>query len=107
MAKLFVQTTGSFFLVDPENRIEIQHSRPTVVEATSFVNARAAVGQIRIIGDAPDGANDADFVKFFTESDGDVELAIESYRSTFSTEAGVEEDKPKRRGRPPKVTEEV
>lgn len=106
MAKLFVQTTGMFFLVDPITRIEIQHSRPTVVEATQFVNARAAAGQIRVIGDAPDDADDADFLKFFKDSDGDVELAIDAYKSTFSApeETDVEE-KPKRRGRPPKVQE--
>jgi hypothetical protein len=106
MAKLFVQTTGMFFLVDPNNRIEIQHSRPTVVEATDFVNARAAVGQIRVIGDAPDDANDVDFLKFFKDSDGDAELAMESYKSTFTTGGEVEEEKPKRRGRPPKTLED-
>lgn len=85
MAKLIVQTTGNFMLIDPVNRAEIDADRPTVVVRTNFVSARAALGQLEILStDIRDDATDAEFVEFLKGSDGNVILAVASFVDSFS-----------------------
>ncbi len=103
MTKLLVETTGSFILIDFENGTEIQDGRPTVVSESSFVSARAALGQIRVLDTLTDDATDEEFAKYFKESNGDTELAISAFKTSFSSSAETPTVKP--RGRPAKAAE--
>lgn len=107
MAKQLVVTTGDFELVDysGSETVIIGKTRPVVVDNTSFIQARAAAGQIRVLEtDLPDDATDEEFAGYWKESDGDQPLAVEAYKSSFTSES----TKPKeetRRGRKPKDDE--
>lgn len=82
--KLLVETTGPFMLVDyGHGAVEIQAHRPSVVENSSFVNARTLVGQIRLISQVKDEATDAEFEKFLKDSDGKMDLAVDSFLAQY------------------------
>lgn len=84
MKKLLVETTGNFSLIDgTRGLVDIRSTRPTVVVSTSFVQNRIALGQIKVLAELPEEATDEDWVKFLEESDGDVDLARESFVSSF------------------------
>lgn len=91
MAKILIETTGEFMLTDMSNGQTIQSHRPSVVERTSFVDARSALGQIVKLADVPDEATDTDFAGYWTDA-GQADLAISSFLSQFEVEA----EKPKK-----------
>lgn len=85
MAKLIVKTTGNFMLIDPANRAEIDADRPTVVDRTTFVGARAALGQLEVLAtDVRDDATDAEFLEYFKACDGNETLAVAAFVDAFS-----------------------
>jgi hypothetical protein len=69
MNKITVQTTGNFMLVDPTNRCEIAARGPSTVPHTAFVTERIELGQLEIIGDAPERENS-------TASEGETTLDV-------------------------------
>lgn len=83
--KHLVETKGHFMLIDPVSGQEIPAQRPAVVEFTSFFQHRTAMDQIRILAeDLEDSATDEAFVDTLKESEGDVDLAVEAFKSEFS-----------------------
>lgn len=86
MSKLLVETTGEFELVDFDQRGAIvAHDRPSVVMATTFIQSRTSLGQIRVLDTLTDEATDEEFAKYVKESDGDLELAISSFKTAYSS----------------------
>lgn len=91
--KLLVETTGEFMLMDTSGRQEVQAARPSVVDNTNFINGRIASGFLKGLGPLKDDATDAEFAKYFDESKGDSNLAVESFLSTFGADAITEKTK--------------
>lgn len=92
---MLVQVTSRVLLRDPENGQEVSFRRPHVVQSTSFMHARAAFGQVKILAnDLKDGATDAEFAKFWADSDKKADLAVESFLATFGPTADPVEQKP-------------
>lgn len=86
MSKLLVETTGEFELVDfNEGGAIVAHNRPSVVNHSTFISSRTAVGQIRVLDNLTDEATDAEFEKYFKDSEGDVELALSAFKSAYSS----------------------
>jgi hypothetical protein len=102
MTKQLVITTGQVELVDYSGAQTtlIGNTRPVVVEKTSFIQARAAAGQLKVLDtELPDTATDEEFAQYWKESDGDQALAISAFKSTREDEDDDKDDKPARRGR--------
>lgn len=86
--KALVQTTGQFELHDVDAKQTVAYDRPCVVDVTAFISQRSALGQIRTLrGDLPASATDTEFEKFFNESEGDTELAVQSFLSSLPEDA--------------------
>jgi hypothetical protein len=81
--KVLVETKGNFMLMDVITGAEIEAHRPCVVVRSSFIAARSAIGQIKVLAELKVEATDAELVKYINESEGDMELAIESFKSQF------------------------
>lgn len=92
--KILCETTGAFQLVDFEmGGAVIRSHRPCVVSQSHFVSAHAAAGRIRVLGNVNDEATDAEFAKYVKESDGDLQLAIESFMASFALDTPSAKDK--------------
>lgn len=86
MSKLLVETTGEFELVDfDQNGAIVAHDRPSVVFASTFIQSRTSLGQIRVLDNLTDEATDEEFAKYVKDSDGDIELAISAFKTSYST----------------------
>ena len=81
--KILAETKGDFMLMDVFSNQEIEAHRPCVVERSAFINARIGVGQVVVLANLKPQATDAELVKYITESKGDLELAVESFKSEF------------------------
>lgn len=84
--KMIVETVGPYMLLGStmNGSDAVEHNRPCVVVATTYIQLKAAAGVVKILKqDLPDEANDADFAGFWAECEGDVDLAVESYVSSF------------------------
>src|SRR4028119_331486 len=76
-------------------------NRPSVVTMTEFMNLQILKGLITVVEkDLPDHATDAEFEKFFNDSDKDEAMAAQNFR------AKVEKDEPQAasNSEPPVVT---
>lgn len=106
--KVLLETTGKFSLTDPSARnVVIRSSRPTVVEKTTFVHQRAILGQLRHLGDVNDDATDAEFKNYLTESDGNVQLAIESFLAAYPVHVPETEEQKAEREEEERVAREA
>lgn len=84
--KILCETNGNFQLIDfGAGGNLIRAHRPSVVLGSSFVSSRAAIGQIKVLGNVSDEATDEEFEKYFDEA-GDAELAVAAFLEAFSTE---------------------
>lgn len=93
--KILLKTTGSFMLVDPQTGDEMQHNRPSLVGQSNFVQSRTAIGQLKVLSnEVPDTLTDADFLKFWNDSDKDEALAVQSFLASFAPKQ-AEEQAPK------------
>lgn len=81
--KVLCETTGQFGLHHDGQSIEA--NRPAVIDMTEFFGARAAIGQIRTLGTLRDEATNKEWLQYWKESDGDRELAVESFLSAFGS----------------------
>lgn len=108
MSKLLVETTGEFMLVDYDQKgLIIEHNRPTVTEPTTFVQTRTSLGQLRVVAELTDEATDEEFAKYVKDSDGDIELAVDAFKTSFSAsneKTTIKQPETKRRG--PKPSED-
>lgn len=96
--KVIAHTTGAFQLLDQLSGDHIPHHRPAVITRTSFISQRLAADQLKIVAEVPDAATDAEFAKHWQESNGDLELAVQSFQATFEP-AEAESAKPARGAR--------
>jgi len=81
--KLLLETTGGFQLQDDTSRVLIRAVGLTVADKTSFVEWRAACGQIRIKAQLGDLATDEEWLAYLKASDGDETLAVASFLSAY------------------------
>jgi len=81
--KILVETTGEFMLTDISTGQTIYNHRPGVIEQSVFFDARIALGQISKLADLTADATDEEFDKFWVDSDGKSELAVDSFLSKF------------------------
>ncbi len=95
--KILCETTGDFMLVDLTTGQEVSSTRPAVISMTNFFSQRSMIGQLRKLGDLTDEATDAEFAKYVTDSDGDIDLAVDAFLSSFGVEAPSEKAPAKRR----------
>lgn len=106
MSKLLVETTGDFELVDfDQNGAIVAHDRPSVVVPTTFIHTRTSIGQIRVLDTLTDEATDEEFAKYVKDSDGDIELALSAFKTSFSSsnETTTTKQPEVKRGRSPKT----
>lgn len=104
MAKVLLETTGSFMLISGGQ--EVSPDRPSVIKTSYFFEARVAKGELKVLGSVVDEATDAEFETFVRESKGDLALAVESFLSKFGVnkittkgDEGGEEPQAKRKGK--------
>jgi hypothetical protein len=65
--------------------------RPSVVVYSDYVSARVASGVVDVqAGELPDSATDADYLKFYKESDGNEDLARDSFVESLKTPEQLE-----------------
>ncbi|MES0134505.1 hypothetical protein NKJ88_06015 [Mesorhizobium sp. M0016] len=84
--KILCETNGEFQLIDFGNggNIVAAH-RPSVVSGSPFISARAALGQIKVLGNLADEATDEEFVEYFVAAE-DAELAVASFLDAYAPE---------------------
>ena len=85
--KAVVETVGPHAYQDLTTSpvIDIRHEGPQVVVMTPFLSHLVSKSKLEVLkANLPDAANDVDFQKALKASDGDVELAIDSYISELT-----------------------
>lgn len=93
--KIIAHTTGSFQLIDGLSGDLVSAHRPSVVKKTSFITARLAIDQLKIVAEVSDAATDEEFAKHWAEAEGDMDLAIQSFLSIYGVDESVQaESKP-------------
>lgn len=89
--KAIVETTKPIMLVDPYSGDLVEPDRPYVVAFTQFIQSRIGSGELRVLkGGLPETASDAEFAKFFKDSDGKADLAVEAFASGLEGEKEAE-----------------
>ncbi len=83
--KVLAETTGNFMLVDGTNLLEAH--RPGVITMSAFYQNRISRGHVEMLAKLKDEATDPEFARYVAESDGDMQLAIASFTSTFGIDA--------------------
>ena len=81
--KLLVETAGQFQFLDDETGNVIRHDGYTVVPQTNLVAKFSLLGQLKLIAQLNDDATDAEWRAYVKECEGDLTLAVESFRSRF------------------------
>lgn len=81
--KVLVETTSNIMLLDPNTGEVIDDRVPTLVTWTAFLEARAGLGQVRVLhrGFRPEATND-DWLDCLQQS-GELRLAIDAFISEF------------------------
>lgn len=93
---LLVETIGAYQLVDHDRRNPvIRHEGYTVVHRTDFVSYRISLGQLRIVAELTAEATDDEWLKYVSESDNDLNLARDSFLSSFGPKAAPSQPKVK------------
>ncbi|WKV22013.1 hypothetical protein Phage2-1_00012 [Achromobacter phage 2-1] len=92
--KLLVKALSAIMLVDPATGDYVDSQRPHVVSNSYFIRQRAGKTvpalkpQIEIFEiDLKDDATDAELAKFFKDSDGDEDLAMNAFLSLWRADA--------------------
>jgi hypothetical protein len=65
----------------------VKFNRPTVIMDDAWVNQQVAIGQLKVLFKLPAAATDAEWVDWLAESDGDISLAVASYKSKYFPDA--------------------
>lgn len=99
---LLVETVGAFQLVDNDRRNPvIRHQGYTVVHRTDFVSHRISLSQVHIIAELSEKATDEEWLKYYEASDFDLDLAKESFLSSFGKDVSAPPDPPAPPSPPP------
>ena len=98
--KILVETTGEFQLVDPFTLELMPFDRPAVVTSTSFVETRAAKGEVVVLSQLTEEATDEEFAAYWREAS---DIAVESFKSKHALEAVTQKaekaEEPKGKGK--------
>ena len=91
MAKILIETTSEFELVDfSQQGLVVQASRPTVSsDDSSFISQRASLRQVKVLGTLSDEATDEEFAKYWDESKTEVKY---SENATDEEKAKIDAD---------------
>ena len=82
IVKAIVKVKPNSHLLDITHNQVVTDERPCVVLMTYFIHQHIGFGTLKpLVGDLPDEASDVEFAKFWKDSDGNENLAIESYLS--------------------------
>lgn len=96
--KAIVKTSKSIVLMDPLTKDVIEEHRPVLVNWTQFIQARVGQGEIVVLaGDLPSESSSEEFDEFWAASEGNEELAIESFLSSFGEPESEEKPKGKKK----------
>jgi hypothetical protein len=87
--KVIAITTGAFQLLDSLTGDLISAFRPSVVEKTSFLTARHAIDQVKVLAEVADSATDDEFAKHWHEAGKDIDLAVQSFTAIHSLVAAA------------------
>lgn len=93
MTKILVETTGDFQFLDLTSGELVRHEGYTVVDQGGMVPERIANGDLRIVAEVSDEATDAEWLDTVKQSDGDLDLAVASFKSEYPAD-GVRAEKP-------------
>ncbi len=95
--KLIVTPLGPHGYMDPTTGDEVQPFRPSVVQHSSFIDTLIGSSKIKLIAnDLSDEASDKEFALYYRESGKDVELAVESFLSSFAKPKDEEKEASKK-----------
>ena len=82
--KMLVSTKGDFMLVNPQNGEEVRWNRPSVVREATFISEKLSTGVLQLhAATLPDTADDAGWAEWLKASDGNTDLAVASYITSF------------------------
>jgi hypothetical protein len=84
MSKQLVRPKGEFQLIDHVTGAWIRHDRPTVVQPSTFTQERLALDLEVLEGDLPAEATDEDWAGFWASAEGNLALALASFKSQFA-----------------------
>jgi hypothetical protein len=86
--KALVKTTGPFQLVCPESGQTIPAHRPAVISQTGFFQQRTLIGQVALVKELPDNADDQGWAHFLRNEayagEGGLAKAVEDYLAFVS-----------------------
>ena len=93
--KVLVETTSNIMLLDPNTGDAIDDMVPTLTVWTAFLEARAGLGQVRVLhrGFTNEATNE-EWLDYLKASDGKLDLAITSFVSTFGLQDAPGTKKP-------------
>lgn len=92
--KVIAKTTKPIMLIDPYTR-EYLETDPKLVRWTQFFEARTGKGEIEILAsNLPDDASSGDFLDYLRDSDGQVDLAVSAFVSSFAHQVPEPEPAP-------------
>jgi hypothetical protein len=100
--KMLVETAGRYQLMDNDTRTLIRHEGYTVVSRTTFVDKWVMLGQIKFVAEVADAATDAEWREYVKASDGDLQLALESFKANFPVGGAVVPESPEASETPPR-----
>ena len=96
MNKAILRVKTPINLLEPVTGELLAEDRPYVLIWTQFFQARVGAGQVEVLeGDLPMEASDEEFARFWAETEGKVDLTIESFKSLFESK----EEKPRARAK--------
>lgn len=79
--------------INPTTGETIEAFRPSVVTVTEFITDLVMKRLLKPVGfELPDTATDAEFERFYKDSDGDADLAIDSFLSKMDQDKRAAED---------------
>jgi hypothetical protein len=82
--KSIVETTGDHMLIHVKTGESIHAHRPSVAEDDEFLHYQVGLRHLRILArDLPSTVTDAEWAIWLKECDGDMDLAIASFVSSF------------------------
>lgn len=105
--KMLCESVGRAQLIDLYNGGQrVSGIRPSVIELTDFIRQRAAVNQLKFLGELQDDATDEEFAKYWQESDEDAALAVDSFMGAYGKERQTEKKPAPVKAQPQKPAKE-
>ena len=93
--KVLVETTSNIMLLDPNTGDAIDDVVPTLTVWTAFLEARAGLGQVRVLhrGFTEDATND-EWLEYLKACEGKLDMAIQSFVSKYGLQDAPGTKKP-------------